>query len=160
MSHESNQLEENQVLAEVWRWFFDSYLPRWVTAGERGEDASFITDYWGAPLWVSIDDIPPVIATTKAEVVEILRPIHTRLRSAGYSHTAVPDRRAIAFNSNSAQISVIWSRRRSDESEIERCAVNFNLMRLEEGWRIVHIQQKTTTAPDLTAMWLTHQKLA
>ncbi|WP_175831307.1 hypothetical protein [Burkholderia cepacia] len=153
------QFDEQGVLAEVWHWFFDDYLPRWVVAGERGEDSSFVTEYWGAPLWVSIDDMPVILGATEAEVAEILRPIHGRLKAAGYSHTFVQDRRLTVFNSNSAQISVIWSRRRADESEIERCATNFSLMRRKDGWRVLHIQQKATDASNLADVWAAHKTL-
>ncbi|MDN7638795.1 DUF6841 family protein [Burkholderia cepacia] len=159
MVQTAGQFDEQRVLAEVWHWFFDDYLPRWAAAGERGEDSSFVTEYWGAPLWVSIDDTPVILAATEAEVAEILRPIHGRLKAAGYSHTSVPDRRVTVFNSNSAQISAIWSRRRPDESEIERCAVNFSLMRRKDGWRVLHIQQKTTDASDLADVWTAHKTL-
>lgn len=148
-------LSRQETLAEVQKWFFDDYIPRWVKAGERGEDSSFITEYWGAPLWVSIDDIPPVLAKTEAEVTNILRPIHARLKVAGYHHTAVPDRKITVFNSNSAEIKVIWSRRRADDSEIERHVVNFLMMRRDDGWRILSIQQKATTSPTVDAVWPT-----
>lgn len=160
MENMSNQIEEKNTLGEVWQWFFADYLPRWTAAGERGEDSSFITEYWGAPLWVSIDDKPVVLAETEVEVAGILAPIHARLKVAGYSHTAVPDRQITVFNKNSAQIRVIWSRRQADESEIERCVVNFSLMRREDGWRILHIQQKNTDAAALSEVWSVHSVLS
>lgn len=156
----ATRLEEKHTLEEVWNWFFEDYLPRWTAAGEQGEDSSFITDYWGAPLWVSIDDSPVVLAATEAQVPGILSPIHVRLKAAGYNHTSVIDRQVTIFNKNSAQVRAIWSRRRADGSEIERCAVSFNLMRREDGWRILHIQQKATDASKLTEVWSVHSTLS
>jgi hypothetical protein len=148
--------ESEKVLAEVKRWFFANYLQGFIEVVERGGDASFITDYWGAPLWVSIDDNPVVLARTAEEVVAVISPIHARLKAAGYGTTAVPDWQITPVNARSAAIRVIWSRCRRDHSEIERCAVNFTVMKRDDGWRVLAIQQiSDVTADTLDAIWST-----
>jgi hypothetical protein len=47
-----------QTRAEVTAWFFEDYLPRWVSAssGATDESPEFILDYWGVPMHVSLPD--------------------------------------------------------------------------------------------------------
>jgi hypothetical protein len=52
-----------------------------------------------------------------------------------------------------AAIEVIWSRCRTDGSEIERVAAHFELSRSHVGWRIVGVQSISTTADTLSAAW-------
>ena len=61
---------------------------------------------------------------------------HTRLKANGFTHTAVMDQVVRAYHRNGAAIEVIWSRRRADDSEIERLAVHFEVIRTERGWRM------------------------
>ena len=136
-------------------WFFDDYLPRWVAAGSEGHAPTFITEYWGAPLWVSIDDNVALLSSID-QVVSFLREMHERLRASGYTHTVVPDRRIVAFTPNSADVSVIWSRRRADSSEIERLAVVFAVMNTADGWRVVAIRAVNTTGDQLDDLWPVH----
>lgn len=142
------------TLEEVSAWFFEDYLPRWVAAGASGASPTFISDYWASPLWVSVGQDAGVLPTD-AEVVGFLDAMQTRLRSSGYTHTVVPDRRVTVFNERGAAIEVIWSRRRDDESEVERLAVNFSCLNLESGWRIVAIQGAPTEELTLAASWQT-----
>lgn len=154
MSSAFSKSEHERVLAEVKRWFFGDYLQRFIAVVEQGADASFITDYWGAPLWVSIDDNPVVLARTADEVTDVMEPIHARLRTAGYGTTVVPDWQVTPLNARSATIRVIWSRCRKDLSEIERCAVTFTVMKRDDGWRTFAIQQTSdVTADTLDAIW-------
>lgn len=148
--------QHERVLAEVKRWFFGEYLQRFITVVEQGGDASFITDYWGAPLWVSIDDNPVVLARTAEEISAVIGPIHDRMHAAGYGTTLVPDWQITPLNARSATVRVIWSRRRRDLSEIERCAVTFTVMKRDDGWRSIAIQQTSDVIADtLDAIWST-----
>jgi pimeloyl-ACP methyl ester carboxylesterase len=79
---------------------------------------------------------------------------HIRLRAQGYSYTVVLDRKVTIYHDAGAAIEVIWSRCRSDHSEIERLAVHFEIARESEGWRVVGIQRVPTTADSLGAAWL------
>jgi hypothetical protein len=65
----------------------------------------------------------------------------------------VPAHRVSVYHDNGAAIEVIWSRRRTDGSEIERVAAHFEVARGTEGWRIISIQAKPTTSDSLTAVW-------
>jgi hypothetical protein len=48
---------------------------------------------------------------------------------------------------------VIWSRRRVDNTEIERLAVHFEVIRTESGWRVAGIQHRPTRADLLSRAW-------
>ena len=142
------------VTADVTQWFFDDYLPTWVGVGNetiyRGPD--FILDYWGVPLY----DFHPdggQWALDGDGVTKLLDATHNRLRASGYAHTEVVDRAVRAYHRNGAAIEVIWSRRRADDTEIERLAVHFEVIRTQEGWRIAGIQRRPTHADRLTDAW-------
>ena len=122
--------------AEVTAWFFEDYLPRWVAvaAGKSAEGPEFILNYWDTPMHVTGLD-QSFWCLDDRSVLDFLELNHAPLRESGYSHTVVPDRRVIVYSSVGAAIEVIWSRRRADESEIERWAVHFELAKSEHGWR-------------------------
>ncbi|MER5666828.1 DUF6841 family protein [Streptomyces mirabilis] len=140
--------------AEVTEWFFEDYLPRWVAvaAGTSGEGPEFIHDYWGTPLHVTgleqsfwcLDD---------ESVRGFLDLNYAPLRESGYSHTVVPDRRVLVYNSVGAAIEVIWSRRRADETEIQRWAVQFSVAKSDRGWRVVGIHSAATDKDRLAEVW-------
>ncbi|MGW1159516.1 DUF6841 family protein [Streptomyces sp. NPDC002513] len=144
------------VRTEVARWFFDDYLPTWVGVGSgaisRGPE--FILDYWAVPLHISTPATRTWLLDGDA-VSGWLGRSQTALRAQGYSYTAVPDRRVTVYHDAGAAIDVIWSRRRSDDSEIERLAVHFEVARDFAGWRVVGIQYVPTTADSLDAVWRT-----
>jgi glyoxylase-like metal-dependent hydrolase (beta-lactamase superfamily II) len=139
---------------EVAHWFFDDYLSTWIGVGagtiERGPE--FILDYWSAPLNWS-DDQGSQWFLDRQSVVAQLDALQTRLRAEGYGDTAVPDYRVTAYHDNGAAIEVIWSRRRTDGSEIERLAAHFEVARGPKGWRIIGIQAKPTTSDSLKTAW-------
>ena len=87
-------------------------------------------------------------------MIAVLQQLHTRLRGEGYADTAVPDRKVTAYNDNGAAIEVIWSRRRTDGTEIERVAVHFEVARGAAGWRIIGVQAVPTTSESLNDAWL------
>lgn len=140
--------------AEVTAWFFEEYLPRWVAAGSgtSGEGPEFIHGYWDTPMHVTgleqsfwcLDD---------ASVLAFLDFNYAPLRESGYSHTVVPDRRVFVYSSVGAAIEVIWSRRRVDESEIQRWATHFEVAKSDQGWRVVGVQATATTEDSLEAVW-------
>lgn len=142
------------VRTEVTHWFFDDYLPTWVGVGSgaisRGPE--FILDYWAAPLHISSPASREWLLDGDA-VIGRLERSQTALRRQGYSYTAVLDRRVTIYHDAGAAIDVIWSRRRSDDSEIERLAAHFEVARESAGWRVVGIQSLPTAADSLDAAW-------
>jgi hypothetical protein len=138
----------------VTRWFFDDYLPLWVGVGSGtiAKGPEFILDYWGVPLHHCTPDGGTWLHDAAA-VVGLLERNHLRLRTRGYSYTAVPDRNVTVYHDAGAAIEVIWSRCRADDSEIERLAVHFEVARGSAGWRAVGIQTAPTTANSLDAAW-------
>lgn len=135
--------------AEIEQWFFDTYFNHWVAVGngERDEGPEFVLQYWGVPMYATVDE--PEMAMwmlTGEQVVEFLVLQHTLLREAGYSHTAVPDKRVFVYNSNGGSIDVIWSRRASDDAEIQRFVAHFEVMRTNDVWKVVGVQTRRTDA--------------
>jgi hypothetical protein len=147
-------LPEPTVEEQVTKWFFNDYLATWigVGAGTIARGPEFILDYWSSPLNWSDDEGSKWIMDGQAVVAQ-LDALQTRLRAEGYGDTAVPDFRVNAYHNNGAAVEVIWSRRRTDGSEIERVAAHFEVTRGAEGWRIISIQAKPTTSDSLNAVW-------
>ncbi|BCN40388.1 hypothetical protein ALDI51_37070 [Alicycliphilus denitrificans] len=141
--------------AEIADWFFNDYLPAWITAGAgtSGDDSSFIAKYWGHPLHISSDAFCGCKQTGQ-EVVDFLHAMHVRLRGEGYTHTLVPDKRVKVLSRRGGCIEVIWSRCRADGSEIERILVHFHVVKREMGWRVLAYQSTKTTANSLEEAWL------
>ena len=143
-----------QTRAEVTAWFFEGYLPRWVSAGSgaTGEGPEFILDYWGVPMHVTGLDKSMWVLDAKG-VLSFLEMNHAPLRAAGYTHTVVPDRRVFVYNIVGAAIEVILSRRRADESEIQCWAVHFEVAKSDQGWRVVGIQSAAMDTDTLSEIW-------
>ena len=150
MSDDQNQT----ATAEVTEWFFEDYLPTWVGVGNGSIDKGpgFIQDYWGAPLYDYHPDGGDW-ALDGDSVTALLNATHTRLQANGYSYTEVLDRAVHSYHRNGAAIEVIWSRRRADDTELERLAVHFEVIRTPNGWRFAGIQRRPTTADRLIDAW-------
>jgi hypothetical protein len=146
--------ETEAVTAEVVEWFFGDYLPTWVGAASGAIDKGprFILDYWGVPLYDYHPDGGQWALDGDA-VTELLNTTHTRLKANGYIYTEVVDRTFRAYHRNGAAIEVIWSRRRADDTEIERLAVHFEVIRTQNGWRVAGIQRRPTHADTLADAW-------
>jgi hypothetical protein len=145
----------SSVRDEVTQWLFDDYLAAWigVGAGTIARGPEFILDYWGVPLYWSDDqgsrwflDAPAVVAQ--------LDTLQSRLRAEGYGDTVVPDYSVKVYHHNGAAIEVIWSRRRTDGTEIERVAAHFEITRGPAGWRILGVQATPTDSNSLNTVWL------
>jgi hypothetical protein len=144
----------SSVRDDVMHWFFDDYLPTWVGvgAGTIARGPEFILDYWGVPLHYGSEQGGEWLLDAGA-VVAFLQQMQTRLRGEGYAHTAVPHRRVTVYHRDGAAIEVIWSRRRADDTEIERVAAHFEVARGPAGWRIVGVQAAPTAAASLNTVW-------
>jgi len=150
----SGRTNDSSTHDEVAHWFFDDYLPTWVGvgAGTIARGPEFILDYWAAPLhWA--DDQGSQWFLDSPAVVALLQQLQTRLHGDGYAYTAVPDQRVTVYHDNGAAIEVIWSRRRSNGTEIERVAAHFEIARGPAGWRIIGIQATPTTSESLSTEW-------
>ncbi|GAA0591740.1 hypothetical protein HPO96_05195 [Kribbella sandramycini] len=146
--------EDLQAAAEeIEQWFNEDYLPTWVAAVANNADPSFITQYWGTPLWLSDSSGPMRLIAQEAELIGWMQASINRLHAAGYADTAVIDRRAFTFNQNSGAIDAIWSRRRADGSEIERLAVHFTIGRRTDGLRVIAVLAYTTNTNRLNDIW-------
>ena len=146
--------ETETVTAEVAEWFFGDYLPTWVGVGKGAIDRGpgFILDYWGVPLYYYDPDGGQWALDGEA-VAKLLNTTHTRLKADGYAYTDVVDRSVRVYHRNGVAIEVIWSRRRVDDTEIERLAVHFEVIRTQNGWRVAGIQRRPTHADVLSHAW-------
>ena len=141
-----------EVHGEVDRWFFEEYLTRWVQAAAADQDPRGVLSYWGVPMhaasvygarWLTSDD----------DVLGLLEANHKPLRAAGYTHTQVLDRNVTVYNLAAAGVDVIWSRRREDQSEIERLAVHFEIRRTASSWIVISLASSRTTRERLADVW-------
>jgi hypothetical protein len=141
------------AVREISDWFFNIYLPTWVAKGADPNAApEFILDYWGAPLHAASVNMTNCLMTP-ADVVGLLQANQLPLKAQNYTHTVVLDRKVLGYNHNAGSIDVIWSRRRADESEIERRAVHFGIHRTAHGWRVVSVASTLTEEVSLDAIW-------
>jgi glyoxylase-like metal-dependent hydrolase (beta-lactamase superfamily II) len=150
----SGQTSNSSIRDEVSRWFFDDYLPIWVGvgAGTIKREPDFILDYWGAPLhWA--DDQGSHWFLDAPAVVALLQQLQSRLHGDGYAYTSVPDQRVTVYHDNGAAIEVIWSRRRTNGTEIERLAAHFEVARGPAGWRVIGLQATPTSSDSLNTVW-------
>lgn len=139
--------------AEFDDWFSNQYKPAFIQGVGDGGDPSFISEYWGSPLWVGNDLGPITLAGTDLDVVRAFSAMTARLHAAGYADSVVLDRRTVVFNRDGAAIDSLWSRRRGDGSEIERVAVHFVVARRAEGIRVVAFETHATDAETLDEAW-------
>jgi uncharacterized NTF2-like protein DUF6841 len=149
------KLGRGTAVREMEHWFFDTYVPAWVDHGASGSGQDeMILQYWGFPLHAASVNMTRCLMTGD-EVIGLLRANQKPLQAENYTHTAVLDRRVVGFNENAGAIDVIWSRRRADESEIERRAVHFEIHRTAAGWRVVAIASALTDRSSLAEVWET-----
>jgi len=73
------------------------------------------------------------------------------------TNAVIADSRVTVFHANGAAIDAIWSRRATDDTEIQRAAVHFELARSVDGWRVVGIQTSDTTMSSLDRLWPPHR---
>lgn len=142
------KIDYAKIKTEVTEWFFDTYFNHWVevAAGKRKEGPEFVLNYWGTPMYATVDNPPMAIWMLKGEeIVQFLVMQQTALREAGYTHTHVPDKKVFIYNSNGAAIEVIWSRRAADKTEIQRYVVHFECIKYEGVWKVVGCQVRNTS---------------
>ncbi|TPN82868.1 DUF6841 family protein [Aquimarina algicola] len=133
---------------EISEWFFKTYFNHWVEvgSGKRKEGPEFILQYWGTPLYATVDN-PPIAEwmMTGEEIVGFLELQHKLLKEGGYSHTHVPDKKIIVYNDNGGAIEVIWSRRAADQTELQRYVAHFEIIKIDGVWKVVGIQSRNTS---------------
>ncbi|MEK0246846.1 hypothetical protein QFI66_001650 [Raoultella sp. BAC10a-01-01] len=145
-----------QVSEQVYEWFFNEYVPKWVkvSAEPSAEDNDFILQYWVPPLYVNALGINKCLLSSD-EVIFFWKKNSIPLKENEYTHTVIPSRKIVVYTENSAGIDAIWSRRRADESEIQRLAVHFGVTREhnDSNWAIFCIQAISTTEDKLENTW-------
>ncbi|MEJ2800797.1 hypothetical protein WAE61_02860 [Comamonadaceae bacterium PP-2] len=148
-------LPPRTAVVEMSAWFFETYLPMWIKLGadvRSGVDE--ILGFWGTPLHAASVNMTKCLMTGD-EVIGLLRANQDPLQAENYTHTVVLDRQVKGYNQNAGSIDVIWSRRRADETEIERRAVHFEIHRTAQGWRVVAIASLLSDGVSLDEIWET-----
>ena len=149
----SLRVSEDPVVAEIRTWFFDQYLTKWVSIGaSKDGDPRAILQYWGVPMHASSPNMNRWLMADD-DVLSLLSANQKPLQAANYTHTEVLDGAITAFNNKSGSVDAIWSRRREDESEIERRAVHFEVRRTELGWRVIALASQLTDRDRLAEVW-------
>jgi hypothetical protein len=144
---------EGGVILEINQWFFERYLPTWESIGNsESRNPKEILDYWNVPMHAASIHVNAWLLTER-DVLGRLGDDHEPLRSAGYAHTNVVDRRTVVYNDNAGSVDVIWSRCRHDNTEIERIAAHFEIDRTGNGWRIIGFASAPTAKSSLQAIW-------
>jgi hypothetical protein len=90
---------------------------------------------------------------TERAVLGLLSANHKPQQSSGFTHTNVIDRRTVVNNNNAASVDAIWSRRRHDNTEIERVAAHFEINHTNNGWRVIGLASAPTTKSSLKEAW-------
>jgi hypothetical protein len=143
------------AVVEMNTWFFDTYLPMWIKLGaDARSSVDEILSYWGTPLHAASVNMTRCLMTGE-EVIGLLHANQAPLQAENYTHTVVLDRQVKGYNRNAGSIDVIWSRRRADETEIERRAVHFEIHRTAHGWRVVSIASVLSDRASLDEIWET-----
>ncbi len=151
----SNSQVCRTAVRELNDWFFKIYLPTWVRMGaNKALGDSVITEYWGTPLHAASVNMTKCLMTDD-EVIGLLRANQGPLQLECYTHTEVLDRKVVGYNHNAGSVDVIWSRRRADQSEIERRAVHFEVHRTSKGWRVIAVASLLTELETLDDIWET-----
>jgi hypothetical protein len=149
------RVSEYPVVIEIRSWFFDQYLTKWVSIGaSKDGDPRAILQYWGVPMHASSPNMNRWLMTDD-DVLTLLSANQKPLQASQYTHTEVLDSAITAFNNKSGSVDAIWSRRRQDESEIERRAVHFEVRRTELGWRVIALASQLTDRDRLAEVWRT-----
>lgn len=153
--HSALAVPSRTAVQEMNSWFFDTYLPTWVQMGaDASSNQDGILQFWGAPLHAASVNMTKCLMTAD-EVIALLRANQDPLQAENYTHTVVLDRCVTGYNQNAGSIDVIWSRRRADETEIERRAVHFEIHRTAQGWRVVAIASLLSDRASLDEIWET-----
>jgi hypothetical protein len=142
------------VVEGIENWFFEKYLPSWVTVGADSHgDSRKVLDYWGVPMHAVALGTPPNQTrwlSTEEQVLGLLSAVQTPLKEQHYTHTNILDRRMTFYSDAAASIDVIWSRRNGDDAEIGRVAVHFVIRSVDGQFRIISLVSVPTDKEQLT----------
>ena len=134
---------------DLHRWFFQAYLPNWAGVGASELDPEVMLTYWGVPMHIA--GVGWLLTTEAA--IDALRATQGEIKDSGYAHTSVIDYEITVYNDAGGSVDAILSRRRLDESEIQRVAAHFEIHRTRDGWRIVAVATAAATANSVAEVW-------
>ncbi|WP_372571664.1 DUF6841 family protein [Ruegeria jejuensis] len=143
---------DNDLTQDLFQWVFSDYVPTWAAIGRSERDAKDILNYWSVPMFAaSMHGIGWLM--DEEAVIGLLATTHAPLKTSGYDNTKPLDRAITVYNDHSASADAIWSRRRADETEIERVATHFDIRLTEAGWRIIGLSNQYTQTGRLADVW-------
>jgi hypothetical protein len=85
--------------------------------------------------------------------VSFLKEMQNVLKQAGYTHTEVIDKKITIYSENASRVETIMSRRRGDQTEMDRAAISFELRRTDKSWIIISATAKPTELTQLQSIW-------
>jgi len=144
--------DKKALAVELYDWFFNDYVPNWAAMGRGDQPEENILGYWGVPMHKSYADSNEWLLKSR-DVIGFLVSMHGPLRGSGYDHTTIVDPRVNVYSEIAAGVDVIWSRRRADESEIERIAAHFEVRLEDKGWRVISAAGTPTAADTIAGSW-------
>ncbi len=108
---------------EVSRWF-DEYLDAFASCARGESETASLLDYYGVPALFTTDD--GVFALTSADqVVALVQTQVAAMRAAGYARSEILSSEVTVLNAKSALYKGTFSRRRSDDTEINRLTATY-----------------------------------
>jgi len=141
-----------EVMNELEDFFFEGYFKTWVAIARSERPDADILNYWSVPMYAASMHGEGWLTDENA-VIGLLTTTHAPLKEGGYSHTKTLDRELTLFNTNAGCLDAIWSRRASDESELERLSTHFDARRTNIGWRIIGLSNNFTKAENIDDAW-------
>ncbi len=137
--------------AEIDQWFSE-YFKTFIDIGAGRSDSEKILLYWGVPLHSSSPKHSTWLNSAE-KVVGVLNEMQGILKQIGYTHTEALEKAVTVYNKNAGRVDTIMSRRKGDDTEVDRAAVSFELRRTNIGWIIISTTSCPTQATKLREVW-------
>ncbi len=158
-----NEMVDNNSLRREIGSFYDSYSAAYVEviAGRPTADEYFYRKYYSIPLYVNEAESGDADASgkrsrwllTDSDIHDFLLAGRETLEARDYHHSNILDRVIRVLNGNRVNLEIVVSRRRADDTEVERWAVGYGIAKFEAGWRIIDIYTTITAADTVAATW-------
>lgn len=136
------------LIDEIDSWF-TAYFEAFIDIGNGKRDPDTILLYWDVPLHTT-SPVQTKWLRSPDEVVSVLTDMQSALKRIGYTHTVALDKTIEVYTENASRIETIMSRRRGDDTEVDRAAVSFELRRSGYGWIIISTVLRPTGATRLS----------
>jgi|GEM_PF-2077702 len=151
-SQSLQEFKQLPVIAQKLNQWFSVYFHAFIEISAGRTSPEEILKYWGVPLHSSGPAQSKWLKTAE-EVIQVLQEMQAILKSMGYTHTVILDKRISIYNENAGRVETIMSRRAEDDIEVDRAAVSFELRGQAEGWIIISTTSLPTVSAKLDLVW-------